>query len=167
MRLLCTVLGEGVFVSPALEVLGHRICMGAAIRAEGELLQRVRYGSILVDHVEAGLSFWFLGPLHQSVPIFALAGLATSNLMLLVDGGHGSIISKAHDVLSQSVQTMIYVPRRDSSVCVSPVESVEVGATNIFQAVDMMEGLQVVQPLRLVPRKWNGWVKVVTVEHRK
>lgn len=32
-----------------------------------------------------------------------------------------------------------------------------------YQAVDVMEGLEMVQALRLVPGKWNGWVKVMAV----
>lgn len=133
MRFLACVLGKRIFVAPFLKVPVHCLRMRTSFWTKSEFLKGIGDRSVFVNHVETGLTFGFLGPLDECIPVLAFAWLAASDLVFLVDGGHGSVIGKAHDVLTQCVETVINVSRGDGgfgSICA--VNGVEVGATNIF-----------------------------------
>jgi hypothetical protein len=103
-----------VFVAMVLKVSLLEVPVWRLWRAMCKQFQRISSLSIIVPSITR-MSFRFRRPVYHLIPVATLPNLSVPNMMSS-RRRHGGVICHAHDVLPQSIETMINVMEIESLV---------------------------------------------------
>ena len=137
--------------------------------AKVKFLERVWDLAIVIQHPVAAMTFWFLCPSYQLIPIPALSYLAVADMVDSVYSWHWRVIRQAHHVLTKSVQAVVkMICRHNLGVAKSHVSvgfahrfllrrtsanHTKCEGLRSYKTMEVMEGFDVIYSFRVIPRE--------------
>ena len=116
-------------MSPFLKVSLRDIVVRRIFRAKRKPLKIMLNLLVIIYHPKAGLVIARLRPSNELVPITTHGDLPVANVMAVL-GVHGRVVCSAHDILAESVQTVLVVFPRDDGF--DPVLCVQGELPHVF-----------------------------------